>query len=64
MLWMVPLLCAAAGVMMLAWCALRVRREVDATYRTIDQFGRELRPALLRVRDETARTRRRLDPER
>jgi hypothetical protein len=60
-LWVVPLLSAAVGLIVLAWCALRVRREVDATYRTIDQFGRELRPALVRVRDETANTRRRLD---
>jgi DNA-binding IclR family transcriptional regulator len=60
-LWMVPLLCAAVGMIVLAWCALRVRREVDVTYRTIDQFGRELRPALVRVREETANTRRRLD---
>jgi hypothetical protein len=48
-------------MIVLAWCALRVRREVDVTYRTIDQFGRELRPALVRVREETANTRRRLD---
>jgi hypothetical protein len=49
-------------MVVLGWCALRVRREVDGTSRTIDQFGRELRPALLRVRDDTARTRRRRDP--
>jgi len=60
-LWMLPLVCAAAGMVALTWCALRVQREVHATSRTIDQFGRELRPALVRVRRETARTRRRLD---
>jgi hypothetical protein len=62
MLWMLPLVTAAVGMVVLGWCALRVRREVDGTSRTIDKFGRELRPALLRVRDDTARTRRRLDP--
>jgi hypothetical protein len=62
-LWVLPLICAAVGMVVLAWCALRVRREVDPTYRAIDRFGRELRPALLRVSDETARTRRRLDPD-
>jgi hypothetical protein len=60
---MLPLLIAAIGMVLLGWCGLRVRREVDGTSRTIDQFGRELRPALLRVRDETARARRRLDPD-
>jgi DNA-binding IclR family transcriptional regulator len=62
-LWVLPLICAAVGMVVLAWCALRVRREVDPTYRSIDRFGRELRPALVRVRDETARARRRLDPD-
>jgi len=60
---MLPLLTAAMGMIVLGWCGLRVRREVDGTSRAIDQFGRQLRPALLRVRDETARTRRRLDPD-
>jgi hypothetical protein len=60
---MLPLFTAATGMIVLAWCGLRVRRDVEGTYRAIDQFGRELRPALLRVRDDTARTRRRLDPD-
>jgi len=60
---MLPLLTAAMGMIVLGWCGLRVRREIDGTSRTIDQLGHELRPALLRVRDETARTRRRLDPD-
>ena len=60
---MLPLFTAAIGMIVLGWCGLRVRREVDGTCRTIDRFGRELRPALLRVRDDTARTRRRLDPD-
>ena len=63
MLWVLPLICAAVGLVVLAWCALRVRRELDPTYRSIDRFGRELRPALVRVRDESARARRRLDPD-
>ena len=60
---MLPLLTAAIGMIVLGWCALTVRREVDRTTRSIDLFGRELRPALLRVRDDTARARRRLDPD-
>ena len=63
MLWVLPLICAAVGLVVVAWCALRVRRELDPTYRSIDRFGRELRPALVRVRDESARARRRLDPD-
>lgn len=63
MLWIIPLLIAAIGMIVLGACSLRVQREVGATSRSIDQFGRELRPALLRVRDRTARTRRRLDPD-
>ncbi len=60
---MLPLLTAAIGMIVLGWCALTVRREVDGTIRSIELFGRELRPALLRVRDDTARARRRLDPD-
>jgi hypothetical protein len=60
---MLPLLTAAIGMVVLGWCALIVRREVDGTTRSIDLFGRELRPALLRVRNDTARARRRLDPD-
>ncbi len=60
---MLPLLTAAIGMIVLGWCALNVRREVDGTIRSIELFGRELRPALLRVRDDTARARRRLDPD-
>jgi len=60
---MLPLLIAAIGMIVLGACGLRVHREIDATSRSIEQFGRELRPALLRVRDHTGRTRRRLDPD-
>ena len=61
MLWMLPLCTAAIGMILLGWCGLRLRRDVDGAYRAIEQFGQELRPALLRVRDDTARIRRRLD---
>jgi len=60
---MLVLLTAAVGMIVLAWCGTRVRREVDMASRSIEQFGSQLRPALLRVRDDTARTRRRLDPD-
>jgi hypothetical protein len=49
------------GLTLLTVLASRVRGEVDPTRRSIDAFGRELRPVLLRVRDETRRTRRRFD---
>jgi hypothetical protein len=63
-MWVVPLVVAAVGCLILAALALRVRSEIDPTRRSIDRFGKELRPILLRVRDETARTRRRFDSER
>jgi DNA-binding IclR family transcriptional regulator len=63
-LWLVPLLCAAVGTIVLAWCAQRALREIDPTRDAINGFGSRLRPALLRVRDETARTRRRVDGDR
>ena len=61
MLFVLPLVCAAVGIALLAWLASRVRREVDPTREAVDGLGRRVRPALLRVRDETARTRRRFD---
>lgn len=60
MLWVLPLLVAVVGTALLAVLAARARAEVDPTRRSIDAFGRTVRPALLRLRDETARTRRRL----
>jgi hypothetical protein len=63
-MWVLPLVVAAIGCLILAALALRVRSEIDPTRRSIDRFGKELRPILLRVRDETARTRRRFDTER
>jgi hypothetical protein len=63
-MWVLPLVIAALGCLTLAALALRVRSEIDPTRRSIDRFGNELRPVLLRVRDETARTRRRFDADR
>jgi cytochrome c-type biogenesis protein CcmH/NrfF len=62
-LWVVPLVCAVLGMIVAATAALRVRREIDPTYRAIERFGRELRPALVRVHEHTARARRRVDPD-
>ncbi len=62
-MWVVAALIAVFGMIVLAGCASRVAREIDPTYRSIAKFGSELRPALLRVRDETARTRGRFDPD-
>ena len=64
MLWVLPLVCAAVGLATLAWFAVRASREVDPTRNALDRFGREVRPALLRVRDESLRTRRRFDGDR
>jgi hypothetical protein len=50
---------ALAGVAVLVYLTVRAQREVGETTRTIDGFQRAMQPALLRVRDETARTRRR-----
>jgi len=61
--WLVALVCIVSGLTFLVCCAHIARREVDPTQRSIDGFGRALRPVLLRVRDETDRTRRRLDRE-
>ena len=57
MLWLLPLLAALAGVIVLAVLAVRVRREIEPTERALRGFGHHVRPALVRVRDETARTR-------
>ena len=58
-MWIVPLAVALAGLALLAWCAHRVSVEVAPTRRAADRFGRDVRVALVRVRAETARTRRR-----
>jgi hypothetical protein len=61
MIWMVPLGLAVAGLALLAWCARRVTVEIEPTRRAADRFGRDVRVALARVRNDTARARRRLD---
>lgn len=61
MIWVLPLACAAVGLVVLAYLAARVRREIDPTSQAMHAFGRELKPVLLRVRTETRRTRRRFD---
>ena len=61
MLWVLPLALLAVGLMLLTYMAMRLQREIEPTNRVIDKFGRTLRPALVRVRDESRRTRSRLD---
>lgn len=60
-LWLVALACAVAGSAACALAAARVRRELGPARHALDRFARELRPALLRVRDDTSRVRRRFD---
>ncbi len=60
-MWIVPLAVALAGLALLAWCAHRVSVEVAPTRRAADRFGHEVRVALVRIHDETARARRRFD---
>lgn len=55
-MWIVPLLVVVAGAALLAVLASRVTRELPPTEQSLRLFGRKVRPALLRVRDETART--------
>ena len=57
---MLVLAVGLGGLALLSILALRVRREVGPTVTVIDQFGRRQHLALLRLRDETARTRRQL----
>jgi hypothetical protein len=63
MLWVVPLVISLVGVALLAWLGVRVQNEVQPTRRALDRFGRELQPALLRLRDDTRRTRGRIPPD-
>jgi cytochrome c-type biogenesis protein CcmH/NrfF len=60
-LWMIPLAAAVLGLLVVAYCAMLARREIDPTTRAIDRLGRDLRAALVRVRTDTERTRRRFD---
>jgi hypothetical protein len=47
---------AALGTGWLAVLVARVRREIQPTQAAFDRLGRELRPALLEVRTQSART--------
>ncbi len=57
MLWLLPLLASLAGIVVLAVLATRVRREIEPTERALRGFGATVRPAMVRVREQTARTR-------
>lgn len=57
MIWSLVLAVAALGTVALAVLVARVRREVPPTRAAFDRLGRELRPALIELRAETARTR-------
>jgi hypothetical protein len=63
-LFLVPLTLAALGLIVLAFLANRVRRELSPTVAMVDRFGREHRvavhTALAHLRAQTAETRRRL----
>jgi hypothetical protein len=48
---------AALGTSVLAVLASRVRREMQPTRAAFDRLGRDLRPALIELRTQTARTR-------
>ncbi len=48
---------AALGTSVLAVLVSRVRREVEPTRAAFDRLSRDLRPALIELRTETARTR-------
>jgi len=47
---------AALGTSLLAVLVARVRREILPTRSAFDRLGRELRPALIELRAQTART--------
>jgi len=57
MTWTIAFVVAAAGAGVLAALVARVRREIPPTRAAFDRLGRELRPALVELRDETARVR-------
>jgi len=54
---MLALAIAALGISVLAVLSVRVRREIAPTRAAFDRLGRELRPALVELRSETARAR-------
>ena len=54
---MLALAVAVLATSVLAVLVARVRREVEPTRAAFDRLGRDLRPALIELRVETARTR-------
>ena len=56
MKWTFVLVVAALGTGWLAVLVARVRREIPSTQAAFDRLGRELRPALLELRTQSART--------
>jgi hypothetical protein len=53
---MLALAIAVLGTSVLAVLVARVRREIAPTRTAFDRLGRELRPALIELRTQTART--------
>jgi len=53
---MLALTIAVLGTSLLAVLVARVRREIPPTRAAFDRLGRELRPALIELRTQTART--------
>jgi hypothetical protein len=60
-LWLLPVVCAITGLLVLARCAAIVRRETGPTLGSLDRFGREVQAAVVRVQDRTAHARSRFD---
>ena len=56
MKWTLVLVGAALGTGWLAVLVARVRREIPPTQAAFDRLGRELRPALVELRTQSART--------
>jgi hypothetical protein len=54
---MLALAIAALSATLLAVLVARVRREIPPTRAAFDRLGRDLRPALVELRTETARVR-------
>ena len=54
---MLALAVAALGTGALAVLVARARREIEPTRAAFDRLSRDLRPALIELRTETARTR-------
>ena len=55
-MWTSVLVVAALGTGWLAVLVARVRREIPPTHAAFDRLGRELRPALVELRTQSART--------